>query len=214
MATHSSVPAWRIPGMEEPGRLPSMGLHRVGHDWSDLTAAAAFLPRGKHLLISWLQSLSTVILKPKKIISVTVSMFFSSICHEEMGPDVMILVFCVLSLKPAFSLSSFTFTKRLHFLFAFCHYSGIISMLTFSRTVPNATLIFNQLPFKLMLKIHPKVTIHFPNTENSQEEHFTCFVHPTDCFLKQDSRTISEFISKTCRKHRSQGLRLGLGICI
>ena len=32
MATHSSVPAWRIPGMEEPGRLPSMGLHRVGHD--------------------------------------------------------------------------------------------------------------------------------------------------------------------------------------
>ena len=36
MATHSSVLAWRIPGMGEPGRLPSMGLHRVGHDWSDL----------------------------------------------------------------------------------------------------------------------------------------------------------------------------------
>ena len=36
MATHSSVLAWRIPGMEEPGGLPSMGLHRVGHDWSDL----------------------------------------------------------------------------------------------------------------------------------------------------------------------------------
>ena len=36
MATHSSVLAWRIPGMAEPGGLPSMGLHRVGHDWSDL----------------------------------------------------------------------------------------------------------------------------------------------------------------------------------
>ena len=41
MATHSSVFAWRIPGMREPGGLPSMGLHRVGHNWSDLAAAAA-----------------------------------------------------------------------------------------------------------------------------------------------------------------------------
>ena len=41
MATHSSVLAWRIPGMVEPGGLPSMGSHRVGHNWSDLAAAAA-----------------------------------------------------------------------------------------------------------------------------------------------------------------------------
>ena len=41
MATHSSVLAWRIPGMAEPGGLPSMGLHRVGHNWSDLAAVAA-----------------------------------------------------------------------------------------------------------------------------------------------------------------------------
>ena len=41
MATHSSVLVWRIPGMGEPGGLPSMGSHRVGHDWSNLTAAAA-----------------------------------------------------------------------------------------------------------------------------------------------------------------------------
>ena len=40
MATHSSVLACRIPGTGEPGGLPSMGLHRVGHDWSDLAAAA------------------------------------------------------------------------------------------------------------------------------------------------------------------------------
>ena len=43
MATHSSVLAWRIPGTGEPGGLPSVGSHRVGHDWSDLAAAAAAL---------------------------------------------------------------------------------------------------------------------------------------------------------------------------
>ena len=41
MATHSSILAWRIPGTGEPGGLPSMGSHRVRHDWSDLAAAAA-----------------------------------------------------------------------------------------------------------------------------------------------------------------------------
>ena len=41
MATHSSILAWRIPGVEEPGGLPSMGSHRVGLNWSDLAAAAA-----------------------------------------------------------------------------------------------------------------------------------------------------------------------------
>ena len=50
----------------------------------------AFLPRSKHLLISWLKSPSAVILEPKKIKSVTV---FPSICYEVMGPDAMILVF-------------------------------------------------------------------------------------------------------------------------
>ena len=46
MATHSSVLAWRIPGTGDPGRLPSMGSHRVGHDWSDL--AAGTLSTHKH----------------------------------------------------------------------------------------------------------------------------------------------------------------------
>ena len=41
MAPHSSVLAWRIPETGEPGGLPSMGSHRVGHDWSDLAAAVA-----------------------------------------------------------------------------------------------------------------------------------------------------------------------------
>ena len=70
----------------------------------------AFLPRSKHLLISWLQSPSVVILEPPKIKSTTVS---PSICHEVMGPDAMILVFLMLSFKPIFSFSSFTFIKRL-----------------------------------------------------------------------------------------------------
>ena len=47
MATHSRVLAWRIPGTGEPGGLPSMGSHRVGHDWSDLAAAAAAAAAGQ-----------------------------------------------------------------------------------------------------------------------------------------------------------------------
>ena len=50
----------------------------------------AFLPRSKHLLISWLQSPSVLFLEPKKIKSVTVSTFSSSICHEVTGADVKI----------------------------------------------------------------------------------------------------------------------------
>ena len=73
----------------------------------------AFLPRSKYLLISWLQSPSAVILEHKKIKSVTVSTVSPSIFHGVMGPDAMILVFWMLSFKPVFSLSSFTFIKRL-----------------------------------------------------------------------------------------------------
>ena len=72
-----------------------------------------FLPRRKCLSISWLQSPSAVILKPKKVKSDTVSNISPPISHEVMGPDAMILVFWMLSFKPTFSLSSFTFIKRL-----------------------------------------------------------------------------------------------------
>ena len=52
MAPHSNTRAWRISGTGEPGELPSMGPHRVGHDCSDLAAAAAVFPRAyvPHLL--------------------------------------------------------------------------------------------------------------------------------------------------------------------
>ena len=89
-----------------------------------------FLPRSKHLLISWLQSASAVILEPPKIKSVTVYIVSSSICYEVMGLDAMILVFCVLGFKPVFPLSSFTFMKR---LFSF-------SLLSAIRVVPSAYL--------------------------------------------------------------------------
>ena len=72
-----------------------------------------FLPRSKLLLISWLQSPSAVILEAKKIKSIPISIVSPSICHEVMRLDAMILVFWMLSFKPAFSLSSFTFIKRL-----------------------------------------------------------------------------------------------------
>ena len=85
----------------------------------------AFLPRSKHLLISWLQSPSAVILEFKKIKSVAVSIVSPSTCHEVMGPDAMILVFWVLSFKPAFSLFSFTFTKRLFRSSSLLHKGGV-----------------------------------------------------------------------------------------
>ena len=72
-----------------------------------------FLPRSKYLLMSWLQSPSAVILEPKKIKFLTVCTVSPSIRHEVMELDAMIFVFLMLSFEPIFSLSSFTFIKRL-----------------------------------------------------------------------------------------------------
>ena len=75
----------------------------------------ASLPSSKCLLISWLQSISAMILEPKKIKSVNVSTVSPSLCHEVMGPDVMIFIFFwILSFKPADFLpsQSLWFSKR------------------------------------------------------------------------------------------------------
>ena len=72
-------------------RRTFVGITKVGHNFSRLVIT--FLPRGKCLFISRLQSPSTVILEPRKIKSVTISTVSPSICHEVMGPDAMILVF-------------------------------------------------------------------------------------------------------------------------
>ena len=71
-----------------------------------ISSHIAFLPRSKRLLISWLQSPSAVILEPKKIKSVPVSIVCPCVCHEVMGLDAVIIVFRMLSFKSTFSLSS------------------------------------------------------------------------------------------------------------
>ena len=82
----------------------------------------AFLPRSKRLLISWLQSLSAVILEHKKIKDVTASTFPPSICQEVMGPDAMILDSLMLFQASFFTLLFHPHQKALQFLFSFFSY--------------------------------------------------------------------------------------------
>ena len=129
-----------------------------------------FLASSKHLLISWLQSPSAVILESKKIKSDTVSTVSLSIYREVMGPDAMILVFWMLSFKPTFSLSSFTFIKRLFSSFslsairvvspAYLSYLMNVNWMKIWMKNTNYSLIydwlkhynFNILPFTSILK--------------------------------------------------------------
>ena len=119
----------------------------------------AFLPKSKHLLSSRLQSLSTVILEPKKIKSETTFTFSSSICHEMMGPDVMIFTLWMLSFKPAFSVFSFTLIRKLynslHFLplglFFSVFFSFLLHILFFLSFFPSsfASFFLSNLSFPL-----------------------------------------------------------------
>ena len=83
--------------------------------------AIDFFPRSQCLLTSWLQSPRAVILEPKKLKSLIVFIVAPSICHEVMGTDAMILLFWMLSFRPTFYISSFTFIKRL-FIFFFIYF--------------------------------------------------------------------------------------------
>ena len=70
MATHSSILAWRIPGTEEPSGLPSMGSHRVGHDWSNLAApaaAAACSQKGHIHLRGWVWEFKSTPLRKRNV---------------------------------------------------------------------------------------------------------------------------------------------------
>ena len=113
-----------------------------------------FLPRSKCLLISWLQSPSAVILEPKKIKFLTVSIVSPSICHEVMGPDAMILVFWMLSFKTTFSLSSFTFIKRLFSSSSLSHIrvvsSAYLSLLIFLPAILIPACASSSLAFQIM----------------------------------------------------------------
>ena len=90
-----------------------------------------FLPRSKHLLILWMQSPSAVILEPRKIKSDTASTGSPSISHEVMGPDGTILVFWMLSFKPTFSFSSFTFFLSFLCFFTFTLFYFILIFFPF-----------------------------------------------------------------------------------
>ena len=89
------------------GKAVSLLFHKLSR------LVITFIPRRKHLLISWMQSPSAVILEPQKIKSLTIPIVYPSICHEVMGLYAMVLVFWMLNFKPTFSLSSLTFIKRL-----------------------------------------------------------------------------------------------------
>ena len=73
MATHSSILVWRIPGTEEPSGLPSMGSHRVGHDWSDLAAAAVAAFYGLDYLLLSGGLLDVLVLNPWMILNATLN---------------------------------------------------------------------------------------------------------------------------------------------
>ena len=64
MATHSSVLAWRMPGTGEPGGLPSMGSHRVGHDWSDLAGDALRVPDPSYFMFPFAWRMSKFLSQP------------------------------------------------------------------------------------------------------------------------------------------------------
>ena len=109
----------------------------------------AFLPRSKHLLISWLKSPSVVILDPQKVNSVTVSIASPSIFHEEMGPEAMIyLDFFNVEFKVSFFILLFHLHQEiLWFLFAFCHNGDVIcisEIIDISPSNLNSSLCFIQ----------------------------------------------------------------------
>ena len=108
----------------------------------------AFHPRSKHLLISKLQSPSTVILESKKRKSVTASIFSPSICHKVMGPDAIILVFWMLSFKISLSLSSFTLINRLF------HFSSLSAIKVVSSAYLRLLIFFPPIFFFNFFKIY------------------------------------------------------------
>ena len=124
----------------------------------------AFLTRSKGLLISWLQSPSTVISEPKKIKSDTVSTLSPSICHNVMGQDA--LIFCMLHFKPGFSLFSFTFIKRYFssYIFAIRAVSSVyLRLLIFFLAILVPDWVLASLTLHMMYSASPPKTFqHFP----------------------------------------------------
>ena len=129
----------------------------------------AFLVRRKHLLISWLQSPSAVILEPKRRKSITASTFSPSVCHEVMGPDAIILVFWMLSFKPAFILlfhpSSRGSLVSLHFSAIRVVSSPYLRLLIFLPAILIPACDSSSLAFHMMYSVYRTflVATYFPH---------------------------------------------------
>ena len=118
MVPHSSTLAWKIPWMEKPRRPQSMGSLSVGHDWAtSLSLSCIGEGNGNPLQYSCLENPRDGGAWWTAVYGVAQSRtwlkWLSSSSSSSMGPDVMIFIFWMLSFKPTFSLSSFTFIKRL-----------------------------------------------------------------------------------------------------
>ena len=123
----------------------------------------AFLPRSKCLLISWMQSPSAVILEPKKMKCVTVSIVSPSICREVMGLDAMTFDLWMLSFQPAFKLSPFTFTRRL-----------------FSSSLLSAIRLMSSAYLRLLI---------FLLANSIRENEITCLLLNFICIFKYDEQS-------------------------
>ena len=110
MATHSSALAWRIPGTEEPGGLPSMGSRRVGHDWRDLAAAAAVQFSSVQTLSHlWVFSTPWTIAQQASLSITNSQSLLKLISIEPVMPSNHLILCRPLLLLPSFFLSSGSF---------------------------------------------------------------------------------------------------------
>ena len=112
--------------------------------------------KSQKVLILWLQSPSAVILEPKKIKTDTVSTVFPSISHDVMGPHAMIFVFWMLSIKPTFSLSSFTFIKRLF------HFSSLSAIRVVSSAFLRLLIFLSAVLFPACASFSPTFLMMYP----------------------------------------------------
>ena len=120
MATHSSVLAWRIPGTGQPGRLPSMGLHRVRHDWSDL-AAAAFL------FTSVFVCLHLPVFSLRRIVRLIYAcIFLDQCCPNDLS--VTIQMFCICSIQYG---NHWPYVFFVHLKCVICLRNGILKVFDF-----------------------------------------------------------------------------------
>ena len=138
MATHSSILAYRIPGTGEPGGLPSMGSHRVGHDWSDLAAAAAiYLPAGKKINMLFLVTQSC----PTLCNPVDCSLPSSSVHQDSLGKSTGVGCHALLQIVPTQGLNP-CLPHRRHILYCLSHFLILVKNITVGRKYHSGSLHF------------------------------------------------------------------------